>query len=248
MNTKQLNLTIEQNQSLLKRVATKFTKDPYEIEELVQETFIRSLSSLERFIHHPKLVAWLFVIMRNVYINNYRKIGKYRTVEAELMSGNHFEQLTYNRGESKFVLHDIQSAIRDLPEDNYRALTMFLDGFNCRTAADSGRNGEDEDTRRPTNTQKKARRLSQKKLKKSKPFLCCLVQLVERVERPQKATEDTDTFDRRKMKGIFRLKKHKRGNDWIQKRSKVIARRRLKRAPSLFYYGLVVCNGFRRLA
>src|SRR5690606_39412614 len=103
-------------------------------------------------------------------------------------------------------------------------------------------------TRRPTNTQKKARRLSQKKLKKSKPFRCCLVQLVEKVERPQKATEDTDTFDRRKMKGIFRLKKHKRGNDWIQKRSKVIARRRLKRAPSLFYYGLVVCNGFRRLA
>src|SRR5690606_41109099 len=69
--------------------------------------------------------------------------------DLELMSGNHFEQLTYNRGESKFVLHDIQSAIRELPEDNYRALTMFLDGFNCRTAADSGRNGEDEDTRRP---------------------------------------------------------------------------------------------------
>ncbi|TDS13123.1 RNA polymerase sigma factor [Sphingobacterium paludis] len=136
MRAQLLNTTIEQNQPLLKRIATKFTQDPYEIEELVQETFIRSLSSLERFINHPKLVAWLFVIMRNVYINNYRKISKYRTIESELTHTSHFEQLSNNSSESKFVMTDIQNAINKLPKDYYIAFTMFMEGFKYQEIAD----------------------------------------------------------------------------------------------------------------
>ncbi|WP_437920054.1 RNA polymerase sigma factor [Sphingobacterium sp. LRF_L2] len=136
MNAELLNATIEQNQPLLKRIATKFTQDPYEIEELVQETFIRSLSSLERFINNPKLVAWLFVIMRNVYINNYRKASKYRTIESELTHTSHFEQLTRNGSESKFVMNDIQRAIDKLPKDNYVAFTMFMDGYKYQEIAE----------------------------------------------------------------------------------------------------------------
>ncbi|MFD1772152.1 RNA polymerase sigma factor [Sphingobacterium suaedae] len=136
MKTELLNLTIQQNQPLLKRIATKFTQDPYEIEELVQETFIRSLSSLEKFINHPKLVAWLFVIMRNVYINNYRKLSKYRTIETELTHTSHFEQLTTNKSESKFMMDDIQKAIHKLPADNYIAFTMFMEGFKYQEIAE----------------------------------------------------------------------------------------------------------------
>lgn len=135
MEAMALNLTITQNQEIMKRLATKFTHDPYEIEELVQETFIRSLSSLEKFIDHPKLIAWLYVIMRNVYINKYRRANKYKDVEKELTYVPHFEKVTTNQCETNFAVRDIRNAIKRLPRDNYKSFSMYLEGYKYHEIA-----------------------------------------------------------------------------------------------------------------
>lgn len=136
MRTAQLNLTIVQNRPILNSIAQKFTSDPYEKEELVQETFIRSLSSLEKFINHPKLIAWLYTIMKNVYINKYRRHTKFRSIEADLQKVQHFESVSINRGESKFIMEDIKQAMSLLPEANYIAFTMFVEGYKYNEIAD----------------------------------------------------------------------------------------------------------------
>ncbi|SKB37491.1 RNA polymerase sigma-70 factor, ECF subfamily [Sphingobacterium nematocida] len=136
MRTAELNLTITQNRPILNSIAQKFTSDPYEKEELVQETFIRSLNSLEKFIHNPKLVAWLFTIMKNIYINKYRRQAKYRSIEADIQNTPHFESISRNKGESKFVMEDIQGALSKLPESNYKAFTMFVEGYKYNEIAD----------------------------------------------------------------------------------------------------------------
>ncbi|WP_164112106.1 MULTISPECIES: RNA polymerase sigma factor [Sphingobacterium] len=136
MRTAELNLTILENSPILNSIAQKFTSDPYEKEELVQETFIRSLNSLEKFIHNPKLVAWLYTIMKNIYINKYRRQVKFRAIESDLQSVPHFESKSFNRGESKFVMEDIQGALSKLPESNYKAFTMFVEGYKYNEIAD----------------------------------------------------------------------------------------------------------------
>lgn len=136
MRTVQLNATITENRPILNSIAHKFTSDPYEKEELVQETFIRSLSSLEKFVNHPKLIAWLYTIMKNVYINKYRRQVKLRTIEVDLQKVHHFENISLNRGESKFVMEDIQKAMKNLPEANYIAFTMFVEGYKYNEIAD----------------------------------------------------------------------------------------------------------------
>lgn len=136
MRTAQLNLTIVQNRPILNSIAQKFTSDPYEKEELVQETFIRSLSSLQKFINHPKLIAWLYTIMKNVYINKYRRHTKFRSIEADLQKVQHFESVSINRGESKFIMEDIKQAMSLLPEANYIAFTMFVEGYKYNEIAD----------------------------------------------------------------------------------------------------------------
>lgn len=136
MRTAELNLTILENSPILNSIAQKFTNDPYEKEELVQETFIRSLNSLEKFIHNPKLVAWLYTIMKNIYINKYRRQVKFRSIESDLQSLEHFEKTSWNRGESKFVMEDIQDALAKLPESNYKAFTMFVEGYKYNEIAE----------------------------------------------------------------------------------------------------------------
>lgn len=136
MKANQLNAMILESQPILKRVAFKFTQDPNEIEELVQETLVRSLSSLERFISHPKLHAFLFVIMRNTYINKYRSINRRRKVETELAHTNHFTEAIPNNSEGKLVLEDIHAAINNLSNEKYTAFTMFMEGYKYHEIAE----------------------------------------------------------------------------------------------------------------
>lgn len=123
-----INNVILENSPILLRLANNFTTDPDEKNDLVQETFIRSLKSLERFINHPKIVSWLYVIMKNVYLNQYRRMNLHRIAENELIHSGE-NNTSENYADTKFVLNDIEKAIKSLSEDNYIIITMYLEGF-----------------------------------------------------------------------------------------------------------------------
>ncbi|WDF70338.1 RNA polymerase sigma factor [Sphingobacterium oryzagri] len=140
MESKQLNLTLQKNQGILKNIAFKFTKDPEEIEELVQETMVRSIKYLDKFFNNPKLVAWLYVIMKNVYINHYRRNQKQVQYENYQSVGYKdegcSEPFTQNAVEGKFVMNDIQIALKKLPTDYYDLFMRYMDGYKYRELAD----------------------------------------------------------------------------------------------------------------
>lgn len=136
MESKELNIELLKNQSILKNIAFKFTKDPEEIEELVQETLVRSIKYLDKFFNNPKLVAWLYVIMKNVYINHYRRNQK-QTIYENFQSAGYrelgcSEPSTPNMVEGKFVMNDIQAALKKLPADYYELFVRYMDGYKYR--------------------------------------------------------------------------------------------------------------------
>ena len=49
-------------------------------QDLVQETMLKALTFREKFVHQTNLKAWLFTIMKNIFINNYRRAVKARTI------------------------------------------------------------------------------------------------------------------------------------------------------------------------
>lgn len=124
-----LDRIIIENQGTLSRLAAKFTKDPSEKEDLVQETFIRSLKSLERFDDHPKLIPWLFVIMKNIYFNRFRRTTIQRRIEKEMQADHPLKRSAKNDAEMKFVHEDIDQAISSLSEENYTIINMYLEGY-----------------------------------------------------------------------------------------------------------------------
>ncbi|MVZ67332.1 sigma-70 family RNA polymerase sigma factor [Sphingobacterium sp. DK4209] len=124
-----LNTTILESSPVLMRLANNFTNDPVEKDDLVQETFIRSLNSLEKFTKHPKLISWLYVIMKNIYLNKYRREIVRRSAEKEISYTQSFNSRIGNKAESLFVLKDVQDALKLLSGENYQIISMYLEGF-----------------------------------------------------------------------------------------------------------------------
>lgn len=58
---------------LLKSIAFNLTKSSVDAEDLLQETYYKACKSLSKFEDGTNLKAWLITIMRNTFINNYRK-------------------------------------------------------------------------------------------------------------------------------------------------------------------------------
>jgi len=135
MTTQIINATIQENRPILERFAFKFTKDPFEVEDLVQETFIRSLKTIEKLIHDPKLLTWLFVIMKNVYINKYRKSKRYKEIEGELTYSTQ-ESISKNKAESNLATEDIFKAVKKLNKVQYKCMLMHLNGYKYHEIAE----------------------------------------------------------------------------------------------------------------
>ena len=64
----------------LKSFAYNLTKDNEEAKDLYQETAFRAMTIRDKFKAGTNLKAWLFTIMKNIFINNYRKKSKKNTI------------------------------------------------------------------------------------------------------------------------------------------------------------------------
>ncbi|MFQ5876270.1 MAG: sigma-70 family RNA polymerase sigma factor [Acidobacteriota bacterium] len=58
----------------LYNMALKMVREPADAEDLVQETFVRAYRFFSRYERGTNCKAWLFTILRNVFINRYRKV------------------------------------------------------------------------------------------------------------------------------------------------------------------------------
>lgn len=140
MLTLQLNQQIEKSKVYLSKIAHKFTSDPEEAQDLIQETLIRSINHTEGFLNNSKVGSWLYVIMKNVYINQYRKQQKRRQYEhaeiSSLLDQGCSEPFTFNQVEDRFAATDIKRAMSALSQENYEIFNMYIEGYKYREIAD----------------------------------------------------------------------------------------------------------------
>ncbi|WP_333863371.1 RNA polymerase sigma factor [Sphingobacterium sp.] len=135
MNNYNLNVLINEKRSLLNHFAAKFTADPDEKEDLIQETWIRALKSIDNFVQHPKLMSWLYVIMKHTYINKYRKAKRVTEIQDHYVALESTNTSELNKGINKFVGEDIEKAMRSLTAENYEIFRLFLDGYKYHEIA-----------------------------------------------------------------------------------------------------------------
>ncbi|MDQ3071757.1 MAG: RNA polymerase sigma factor [Bacteroidota bacterium] len=123
----------------LKPFALSLTRDMEEAKDLLQETVFRALSSQDKYTEGTNLKAWLYTIMKNIFINNYRRKVKRNTIidtTDNLYYINSTDTTILNRGESNMAMNDINTAIDRLSEDYRIPFLMHYQGFKYHEIAD----------------------------------------------------------------------------------------------------------------
>lgn len=122
----------------LYRLARHLTGNDDEAEDLVQETYARALGKGSQFVAGTNLRAWLFRILRNLYIDRYRRARSNPVrgdVEADESSADTGRTRELLRGDEELdrlrgvVAEDIEAALQSLSTDARTVVLLDLEGF-----------------------------------------------------------------------------------------------------------------------
>jgi len=138
MNKTEFNTKVIREAGSLSSYAYYFTRDTENAHDLVQDTMLKAFSYYSRFKEGTNLQAWLYTILKNTFINHYRR--KVRTnsiiVQSEdLSSSDLYQSAQNNAADGKFVMDDIERALARLPRDCYYPFTMYYEGYKYHEIA-----------------------------------------------------------------------------------------------------------------
>ena len=135
----EFNQMLIQNADFLKPFAVTLTKDQETAKDLLQETMYRALANKEKYSVGTNVKAWLYTIMRNIFINNYRRKIKQNTIFDN--SPNDFlldyqQSAITNEAESNIRVKEIHAAIYALPEIFKQPFMLYFEGYKYHEIAD----------------------------------------------------------------------------------------------------------------
>lgn len=139
MSTIDFNNNLIGMKPVLQKFAMSLTYDHDDALDLVQDTYLKAITYKDKFADYTNLKAWVFTIMKNTFINNYRRGIKENTIidgTQDLYYLNKPHDKGYISPESSYSENEIEKAIDSL-EDEFRIpFRMHLDGYKYKEIAD----------------------------------------------------------------------------------------------------------------
>jgi len=139
MSTLEFNQLILVNSDFLSPFANTLTRDKESAKDLVQETLYKAFANREKYRNGTNIRAWLYTIMRNIFINAYRRKTRHQVVldatpNDFLLDSN--QSAISNSAESSLQLKEIQSAIHYLPSIFREPFVLYFEGYKYNEIAD----------------------------------------------------------------------------------------------------------------
>ena len=138
MSNLEFNEILLSNADFLKPFAINLTRDSEAANDLYQETLYKALANHEKYNVGTNIKAWLFTIMRNIFINDYRRKAKQKTIFDSTPNEyliNLKQASTSNAAESELRMKEINKAIRQLPEIFQTPFLLYFDGYKYNEIA-----------------------------------------------------------------------------------------------------------------
>jgi RNA polymerase sigma-70 factor (ECF subfamily) len=137
MSTAEFTTALVELEPNLERFAYSLTANPEDARDLLQETFLKALTYKDKFEENTNIKAWTFTIMKNTFINNYRKAVKQKTTfdssdNQYLVNGRAYDESP----ESNYSHNEITRKVNELDDDFRVPFQMHTSGYKYKEIAE----------------------------------------------------------------------------------------------------------------
>jgi RNA polymerase sigma-70 factor (ECF subfamily) len=139
MTAMEFNNELINMEDSLERFALSLTSDRDEAKDLLQETYLKALTYRDKFQEFTNLKAWAYTIMKNTFINNYRKAVRENTTvdnTKDLYYLNNSKESHLIKPDSEYSYKEINKAIEALEDEFKIPFRMHTEGFKYKEIAD----------------------------------------------------------------------------------------------------------------
>ncbi len=118
--------------------ALTLTADREEAKDLLQETTLRVLDNREKYYENVNFKGWVFTIMHNIFVNNYRKIVRSQTIIDKTENLYHLslpQDSGFDTPDGAYTIKEINKAISSFTDEYKIPFSMHVSGYKYEEIA-----------------------------------------------------------------------------------------------------------------
>lgn len=118
--------------------AYQLTTNKEAAEDLLQDTTLKALNNEDKYVENVNFKGWIFTIMRNIFINNYRQNVRQATVvdkTEDLYHLNICQDSGLDTPEGSFAVKEITKAVNEFSDDYRVPFNMYVSGYKYHEIA-----------------------------------------------------------------------------------------------------------------
>lgn len=126
-------------QSNLLSFAYQLTTNREQAQDLLQDTTLKALDNEDKYVDNVNFKGWIFTIMRNIFINNYRQTVRKATVidqTEDLFHLNICQDSGLDTPDGSYAVKEISKALNSFPDEYRIPFNMFVAGYKYNEIAE----------------------------------------------------------------------------------------------------------------
>lgn len=126
-------------QNNLLNFAYQLTANREQAQDLLQDTTLKALDNEDKYVDNVNFKGWIFTIMRNIFINNYRQNARKATVidqTEDLYHLNISQDSGLSTPEGSYAVKEISLALNSFSDDYRIPFNRFVAGYKYNEIAE----------------------------------------------------------------------------------------------------------------
>lgn len=137
-NTKGFEDKLIDLQNNMLNFALTLTSNREEAKDLLQETTLRALDNKEKYYENVNFKGWVFTIMHNIFVNNYRRIVRSQTMIDQTENLYHLnmpQDSGFDSPEGAYTIAEIEKVINSFSDEYKVPFSMHVSGYKYEEIA-----------------------------------------------------------------------------------------------------------------
>lgn len=118
--------------------ALSLTTNKEEAKDLAQETTLKALSNFDKYYDNKNFKGWVFTIMHNIFVNNYRRAVRSQTVVDETENSyllNLSQDSGFDTPDGAYTYSEITNVLNSFADEYKVPFTMHVSGYKYEEIA-----------------------------------------------------------------------------------------------------------------